>query len=521
MTEKEYKTACRMITYERIHLLRDVEHRSIQRIADDLGVNFRTVKKYLEMSREEFEKFSDNITNKPFCLEPYKEFIVQRLSQFPDTPAAQMHDWLKEHYPDFPHLSPKTVYNYVMKLRSDYSIPKTTAKERQYKALPLTPPGMYAQVDFGHKKLRSSDGKMHTVHFMVMLLCNSRQKFIYFQDKPFTSETAVIAHEKAFEYFKGIPRNIIYDQDAVFLYDENIGDYVMTAVFGSYVKSRPFNVIFCRPADPESKGKVENCVRYVKQNFLLNRAFSTLENLNREAVAWLNRTGNMMIHGTTCKVPYDEWCKECKELYPYYPVASMKQADGHQVIKTNSIKYRGNIYSVPLGTYKDDSTRVLLSEEAGDLVIKAMDGAEIARHIIPAGRGNIVINESHYQDTSTKLPDLIAEVSGLFSDGAGIALMMAELKARYPRHMRDHLAVMQTCIVKYGQDAADAALAKCLQNRLYSANNFKAFIQSVKVPAPEPVPEIKPLGDDTARMMANFDPGRSSINTYQGVWNRA
>ncbi len=47
MTEKDYKTALRMITYERIHHLRDVEHRSIQRIADDLGLNFRTVKKYL------------------------------------------------------------------------------------------------------------------------------------------------------------------------------------------------------------------------------------------------------------------------------------------------------------------------------------------------------------------------------------------------------------------------------------------------------------------------------------------
>ena len=63
-------------------------------------------------------------------------------------------------------------------------------------------------------------------------------------------------------------KNIIYDQDAVFLYDENIGDYVMIAVFGSYVKSRPFNAVFCRPADPEAKGKVENCVKYVKQNFL-------------------------------------------------------------------------------------------------------------------------------------------------------------------------------------------------------------------------------------------------------------
>ena len=48
------------------------------------------------MDRAEFEAFSEKITNKPFLLEPYRDFIVQRLSQFQDTPAAQMHDWLCE-----------------------------------------------------------------------------------------------------------------------------------------------------------------------------------------------------------------------------------------------------------------------------------------------------------------------------------------------------------------------------------------------------------------------------------------
>ena len=65
-----------MITYERIHLLRDVEHRSIQRIADDLGLNFRTVKKYLEMSREEFEEFTNSICKKQVFDQQFSEKLI-------------------------------------------------------------------------------------------------------------------------------------------------------------------------------------------------------------------------------------------------------------------------------------------------------------------------------------------------------------------------------------------------------------------------------------------------------------
>lgn len=57
------------------------------------------------------------------------------------------------------------------------------------------------------------------------------------------------------------------------------------------------------------------------------------------------------------------------------------------------------------------------------------------------------------------------------------------------------------------------------QQTVDSANDFKAFAESLKKPEPEATPEIKPLGDESARMLANFDPGRSSISTYQGVWN--
>lgn len=260
MTTKAYKALSRLIMYDKIKRFYEEDHQSIRWIARELNLNFRTVKKYLEMDQREFEQFSDTVINRGHILDPYRDFIIGRLSQYQETPAAQMHDWLKENHSDFPKVSPKTVYNYVMKIRQEYGLPKISESERQYSALPETAPGEYAQVDFGQTKLRKSDGTRVKVYFIAILLSHSRYKFIWFQDKPFTSETAVIGHEKAFDFFHGIPKKLVYDQDAVFLWDENAGDYRMTQVFDSYVKSRPFKAIFCRPADPESKGKVENCV---------------------------------------------------------------------------------------------------------------------------------------------------------------------------------------------------------------------------------------------------------------------
>ena len=166
------------------------------------------------------------------------------------------------------------------------------------------------------------------VYFMAMLLCHSRYKYVWFREKPFTSHTAVTAHEKAFEYFHGVPHKIIYDQDAVFLYDENIGDYVMTTVFDSYVKSCVFKPVFCRPADPESKGKVENVIKYVKQNFLQNRPFTTIEDLNEEVIKWLQRTGNAMVHNTTCKIPLRNGKKNVAICFLTFPLPLLWRRKG-------------------------------------------------------------------------------------------------------------------------------------------------------------------------------------------------
>jgi rhodanese-related sulfurtransferase len=82
--------------YHEIHRLRDVEHFSIQRIADHLSINFRTVKTYLDMSLEDFEHYLESKSRRSYLLDPYREFISGYLSKYEDAPASVVHDRLKK-----------------------------------------------------------------------------------------------------------------------------------------------------------------------------------------------------------------------------------------------------------------------------------------------------------------------------------------------------------------------------------------------------------------------------------------
>ena len=330
------------------------------------------------MEPDAFQEYLKMNEKRSCVLDTYRDFVESRLQLFPETSSAQMLDWLKENNPDLPAVHPKTAYNFVMRIRQDYGIPKVAVCSRQYAAVPELPPGEQAQVDFGQIKLRTSTDTRKTIHFFSMLLCHCRMKFLIARETPFTAQSAVDAHEKAFEYFQGMPRQIVYDQDFVFLSKENLGDLIMTDIFNRYQAGRPFKVLFCRAADPESKGKIENVVKFIKQNFLYNRQYVDEVTINSQAIDWLRRTGNGMRHNTTCKIPYEEWLTEREHLLAWNPLMRIEQTEYHKVIKTNTVRYKGNTYSLPLGTYKNENSRVFLKEADGRLLIHDENGLLVA-----------------------------------------------------------------------------------------------------------------------------------------------
>ncbi|WP_228409489.1 hypothetical protein [Radiobacillus deserti] len=81
--------------------------------------------------------------------------------------------------------------------------------------------------------------------------------------------------------------------------------YFLTAEFESYRKVKGFQLHVCRKADPESKGKIENVVGFIKKNFSKYRVYSNIDSWNEQALSWLKRTGNGKIHNITKKRPIE------------------------------------------------------------------------------------------------------------------------------------------------------------------------------------------------------------------------
>ena len=250
-----------------------------------LGVDRSTVRRYLRTSREEFFRKQNSHREYELKLGKYEEYVRGTLEEYPYISAARMHDWLRECYPDFPRVCDKTVFNFVDRIRRKYGIGKKSEARirRDYEKLPETPYGEYAQADFGEKWVPVKNGGSTKVYFFAIVLTRSRYKFIHFSRRPFDTELAIYAHELAFQYFGGRPEKIIYDQDRVLIARENLGDLILTGKFQAFIKEQHFQPVFCRRSDPESKGKVENVVKYVKEYFLVARVLQDIPGLNEEA----------------------------------------------------------------------------------------------------------------------------------------------------------------------------------------------------------------------------------------------
>ena len=425
----------------------------IAQIAKHLKVNRGTVYKYLGMTFEEAQEYLGNPLQKSKKLDPYLDWIVAWLEEFPHLSAAQIQDWLLERHPDL-EIGESTVRSYVKEIREKYQIEKKD-NPRQYEAVSEQPMGKQLQVDWGQTKQKTTEKKEVKLYFIAFVLAHSRYKYMEWQDRPFTTKDAIRCHENAFRFYGGCTEEIVYDQDHLLTVSENAGDIVLTSEFQAYVNDRKFRVYLCRKADPESKGMIENVVKYIKGNFADSRVFKDIESWNISALQWLKRTGNKNVHNTTKKRPVEVFLVEKQHLQPVSPLLSLES--NHVVIiprnvnKDNTIRFKSNRYSVPLGTYgsqKDNQVYLEIQGEQQNILVicKHPDNEIIAEHQISSEKGKLIKNRNHTRDRSKGIEELKRNVISHFEEKEAICAYLDEICLKYARYRRDQLGILQTVI---------------------------------------------------------------------------
>lgn len=428
--------------YAEIQKLKKLGYKK-QRAARQLEIDTKRVRKYWDMSEDEYIEQQVESKERTKLMDPYREYVLERLREHREITSAIIYDNLREEFAEFT-VSYCSVRRYVCALRETEGIP-VPWKIRQYMEVAETPLGFQGQVDMGQKIMRDAYGKKVKVYIFAMVLSSSRYKYVCFQLEPFTAKTFCEAHDRAFQYFGGRPVELVYDQDRVMVVSENGGDIIYTEAFENYKNYAGFSIHLCRGSDPESKGKIEAVVKYVKGNFLFCRVFHGIARLNSDGLSWLDRTGNGLVHETTKMIPRVVFAEEQKHLKAVPALGEVTVIPKIALVRKNNVVfYRQNRYQMPKGTFRPGrQARIEVDEQAN--IVRFYDhlsGELLEEHRLERGIGKRVSNAHPQRDNKTRYRELIDKVLEGFGRDETAQVFIENMMALKPRYTRDQMSMI-------------------------------------------------------------------------------
>jgi len=445
---------------------------SIRSIATELSISRNTVRTYLRTGEDAIADKLNN-TDREKILDSYRPYIIQLLEKFPKLSAVKLLRKLKEKYTDIA-VSDRTVRRYIQVVKADCLLKQT----RYYQPVLDMVPGVQCQVDPGELRGVLINGMETTVHFVVFVLSYSRLMSVALSSKPINTTTFIHMHDAAFRHFGGRPTECVYDQTKLVVIDEQYRELTVNAQFHEYATRAGFDIRACEGYDPESKGKVEAGVKYVKNNALYGETFTDWSDLETYMAQWLETVANARVHGTTGEVPramYD--AKERQHMKPYLtPAMALNESDSEtrQADKTSLISWQANKYSVPMAY---QSARVGVRAEQGQLIIFDQPSREeIARHTLHEGKGHTIKNNHHYRDVNTQIHEYEQDLMQQLGE-ANATTLCALLKATSPKIYKDQLAGIRKILKQYPLPDENLLQRVCASPRL-TASLFKDYLEA-------------------------------------------
>ncbi|AAM05481.1 IS21-like element ISMac9 family transposase [Methanosarcina acetivorans] len=369
-----------MLKKEDLFLIRDLssQNLSISEIARQTGFDRKTVRKYLQLKTLPEPQKRPGRKSK---LDPYKPYILKKLEEGSYT-TARLYREIKEMGFDG---GMTIVKDFVREVRPQQGVPAVFRYE--------TKPGVQAQVDWAEMGTVEVDGKIKKLFCFNMILGYSRMKYVEFTLGIDTS-TLIQCHLNAFEYFGGFTQEILYDnmKQVVIKRALKSSDSEWNSQFEDFFKCFGFIPRLCRPYRPQTKGKIENTVGYVKRDFFLGRRFTSLEDLNAQVHRWLERV-NSTVHGTTYQIPLERFKEEKLIPLDQVPPYKVVHKETRKVSRDCYISFLGNKYSVPY-RFAGRTAELQIFEGIFEVYV---DYEKVCEHEILSGNCRVSRKKEHFQ----------------------------------------------------------------------------------------------------------------------------
>jgi hypothetical protein len=244
-------------------------------------------------------------------------------------------------------------------------------------------------------------GAVRRVSVFTMVSGYSRRLYAELTEDQ-TLPTLLACHEHAFDWFEGLPAEILYDNPkTIVLARDAAGTHIdWNPRFWDFVRYYGLRARLCRIYRARTKGKVEATIKYVKRSFLLGETFVSLGAANEALWTWLRTIADQRTHGTLHQRPTDRWPADHAALrprgsHPRYvlPIAWRRRVgvDGLVLVETNR-------YSVP-AQYIGQDVDILPGPEATLRIYR--HGQVIALHARHDGREGVQVDDAHAHGLAT------------------------------------------------------------------------------------------------------------------------
>lgn len=221
-----------------------------------------------------------------------------------------------------------------------------------------TEPGEAYQMDWGFTDVLTPDGCEYRVACFAMVCHHCGVRYIEFFPNA-KQENLFIGMIHAFQYM-GVPRSVLTDNmKSVVIRRDLEGHPVWQKDYEAFMKAVGFETKLCKPRHPYTKGKVERLVRFVKDNFLADRVFCNITDLNWQALEWCNAKNDTYLRNVDGipQLLHTDYCSEHLHALPKTDALRFYLCPERKISFDGFVNYEGRRFGVPY-SYTGATARV-------------------------------------------------------------------------------------------------------------------------------------------------------------------